>query len=91
MKLFTALGSSWFETAHNSPCKYPGYQTPGCENPRLSGEETEGAQEAPSHPWGLCTPTILDLGSRASWPLELPLGGPDGGLAVHHLGGPPRL
>lgn len=82
---------SWFETVHDDSCKYPGTQTLGRESPGLSGEEEAGALGTPSLPQGLCTPIILDLGSRASRPLQLPLGGPDGGLAVYHLGGPPRL
>lgn len=80
---------SWFETVHDDSCKYPGTQTLGRESPGLSGEEEAGGPWArpPSHRDSAAI--ILDLGSRASRPLQLPLGGPDGGLAVYHLGALP--
>lgn len=61
-KLFTALGRSWFETAHSGPCKYPGPPTQAEEILGSRDRREKGPWEAPSHPRGLCTPTILDLG-----------------------------
>lgn len=69
-----ALGKSWSRAAGN----ILGLDS---EGPGSLGEQRTAHREVlPAH--RECTSIILHLGFGACWSLELPLGGPDGGLAV---------